>query len=230
MLNITEESKRIEFLKGKTAQAAGDYSARLGRYTIAQEEYQQAIAAYNLVDKTFPDFVEAQNHKKAVQKILAQLPSEDKHKQSYLMFDPLFILGQWLQNKFDNAKKAGWLPLEEIVGKKVLKRHNMTDKAIKRAKQVDLGNHQIIALVIELNETKNQSVKIIIRVLPIGEQIYLPDNLQLTVIPKSGKSDEYLTEHHNPGFETECCFYKHGEQFTVKMQLNDVIVTESFVL
>jgi hypothetical protein len=229
MLNISEEPKRIEFLKGKAAQAAGDYSARLGRYTIARAEYQQAIAAYDSVDKTFPDFVEAQNHKQMVQKILAKLPLENKPEQSPLLFDPLFVLGQWLQNQFDKAKKAGWLPPEEIVGKKALKKHNVTDKKIRRAKQINLGANQIVALVIELNETKNQKIRLVIQVLPIGDQTYLPDNLQFVVIPKSGKPDEYLTEHHNPGFETEC-FYKHDEQFTVKMQLNDIIVTEHFVI
>jgi len=237
MLNLTENSKRIGFLKGKAAQAAGNYFARLERYEIAREEYQQALAAYELVNQTFPDFTEAQDNKKTVQTRLGELPIQQHHPtnhptknkpdQSLMLCDPLFVLGQWLQNKFDKAIRAGWLTPAEIFGPKHFAfRKNQT---VKRAKKIKLGTDKV-ALVIELDKpSKNPEFKVIIRVCPIGEQIYLPEDLKFTIIPEKGEPDEYLTENHNHGFETER-FYKHGERFTVKVQLNDMMVTEDFVI
>ncbi|RKZ86142.1 MAG: hypothetical protein DRR19_15380 [Candidatus Parabeggiatoa sp. nov. 1] len=60
MSKLTGTQEQIGFLKGKAAQAAGNYYARLGRREIALEEYQQALSAYNSVHQTLPDFVEAQ--------------------------------------------------------------------------------------------------------------------------------------------------------------------------
>jgi tetratricopeptide (TPR) repeat protein len=216
MSNFTENQERIGFLKGKAAQVSGNYFARLGRHEIAREEYQQALAAYDTVYQTLPDFAEAQKNKKTVLENLSEL------------FGHLLELGRWLQNKFDKATEAGWLTLEDIFGTAIpaMSRRKM---AVKRAKQIDLGANRV-ALVIELDElSESHEIRVLMRVHPLGEQTHLPDNLKFTVIPKSGEPDEYLAKSHHPAFETEW-FYKRGEQFRVKVQLNDVTVTEDFVI
>ncbi len=154
-------------------------------------------------------------------------PTENRPDQPLTLCDPLFVLGQLLENKFDKAIESGWLTLEEIFGpKKFAFRRNKA--VVKRAKKITLDTDKV-ALVIELYELENQEMRVLMRVYPIGKQTYLPENLKFTVIPKSGEPDEYLTESHNPGFEKEL-FYKHGEQFSVKIQLDDVTVTEDFVI
>jgi len=214
MSNFTENQERIGFLKGKAAQASGNYFARLGRHEIALEEYQQALAAYESVYQTLPDFAEAQKNKKTVRDKLREL------------FGHWFVvLGKWLQNEFDKATEAGWLTLEEIFGTAIPAMPRK--RAIKRAKQIDLGTEKL-ALVMDIKEL-TQEISVILRIYPLGKQTHLPDNLKFTVIPTSGEAHEYLAQSHHPAFETEW-FYKHGEQFSVKMQLNDMTVTEDFVI
>jgi len=216
MPNFTENKERIGFLKGRSAQVSGNYYARLGRREIAREEYQQALASYDTVYQTLPDFAEAQKNKKTVLEMLGEL---------------LLELGRWLQNKFDKSTKAGWLSPEDIFGSNAFSRKFTTrnQQAVKRAKVINLGANRV-ALVIELDElSESHEIRVLMRVYPLGEPTHLPDNLKFTVIPKSGKPYEYLAESHHPAFETEW-FFKRGEQFRVKIQLNDVTVTEDFVI
>jgi hypothetical protein len=140
--------------------------------------------------------------------------------------NPPINLGLCLQNQFAEADKANWLIPEDIFGS-ALPAFRKT--AVKRAKQINLGANIRVALVIDLNESDNQEVSVIMRMYPIGTQTHLPDNLKFTVIPKSGEPDEYLAKSHHPAFETEW-FFKRGEQFSIKIQLNDVTVTEEFVI
>jgi hypothetical protein len=213
MSNVTENQERIGFLKGKAAQASGNYYARLGRHEIAKEEYQLALAAYNSVYQTLPDFAEAQQNKKTVLEILSEL------------FGHLLVLGKWFQNEFDKATEAGWLTLDEVFGTAIPAISRKM--AVKRAKQIDLGTEKL-ALVMDIKEL-TQEISIILRIYPLGEKNHLPDNLKFTVIPKSGEPHEYLAKSHPPAFETEW-FFKRGEPFEVKIQLNGVTVTENFVI
>jgi hypothetical protein len=140
------------------------------------------------------------------------------------LFGHLLELGKLLQNKFDKATEAGWLTLDDIFGTAI---PVVRKRAVKRAKQIDLGAEKL-ALVMDIKEL-TQEFSIILRIYPLGEPNHLPDNLKFTVIPKSGEPHEYLAKSHHPAFETEW-FFKRGEQFGVKVELNDVIVTEDFVI
>lgn len=132
----------------------------------------------------------------------------------------------WFQKKFDEATKAKWLIPEDILGSAIPALRKM---AVKRAKSINLGANILVALIIELNESDNQEISVILRLYPIGTQTHLPDNLKFTVIPKFGKPSEHLVKSHCPAFETKW-FFKHGERFSLKMQLNEVLVTEDFVI
>jgi len=217
MSNLARNQRRNPFTLGQVAQSVGDYFTSIKRYDEAREEYQEAIMAYNLVLQSSSQFALAQTQKGIIQKFLDD-------------FSPLaFVndLSQWLQKNFTKATEAGWQMLEEIFAKPIPA--FMATVAIKRAKRIDLGTDYTVVLVVELNEIENQDIKVIMRLYPFGEQTNLPDNLKFTVIPKSGEPHEYLAKSHHPAFETEW-FYKRGEQFRVKMQLNDVTVTEDFVI
>lgn len=219
MSNFIGNSERIEFLKGQAALLAGNYFARFGRPEIAMEEYQQALAAYNLVQQTFPDFMETQSQKKIVQEMLDKL------------FGPLLELGKWLVNEFEKAQEAGWLLLTDVFRDHAFdfRRLAFRTTAVKRAKLINLGIDKVI-LVIGLNELpETQEIKVVIRVYPLDGQNYLPANLKFTVLPKVGESHVYLANPHDPGFEMEW-FYKRGEQFDVQIQLNNFTVTEHFMV
>jgi tetratricopeptide (TPR) repeat protein len=221
MSNLAGNQKRNPLTLGQVAQSVGDYFIRIKRYDEAREEYQEAIMAYNRVLQSSSQFALAQTQKGIIQKILDD-------------FSPLaFVndLSQWLQKNFTKATEAGWQMLEEILGARQLAFRTATSKVqtIKRAKRIAFNVEQTVVLVVELMPIENQDIKVIIRLYPFGEQTNLPDNLKFTVIPKSGEPHEYLAKSHHPAFKTEW-FYKRGEQFRVKMQLNDVTVTEDFVI
>lgn len=137
-------------------------------------------------------------------------------------------LSDWLRKKFYQAIETGWQTLEDIFGPKARTQPAFRSHTVERAKQINLGT-EAVAFVLKLNELQNQEIRVLIGVFPIGEQTHLPKNLKVKVIPESGEPDEHLAESHPTGFETEW-FYEHGEKFSVEMQLDDVKVTEDFVI
>jgi len=222
MSNLARNQKRNPLTLGQVAQSVGDYFTSIKRYDEAREEYQEAIMAYNRVLQSSSQFALAQTQKGIIQKILDGFSG--KNVPVFPRLALVNNLSQWLQNIFTKAIEAGWLTLEEIFGTAIPAVRKM---AVKRAKQIDLGAEKL-ALVMDIKEL-TQEFSVILRIYPFGEQTNLPDNLKFTVIPKSGEPHEYLAKSHHPAFETEW-FYKRGEQFRVKMQLNDVTVTEDFVI
>jgi len=140
--------------------------------------------------------------------------------------NPPINLVPWRNSQFREAEKANWLRLYDIFGPAI---PAFRTHAIKRAKKIDLGQGQMVVLSIDLQPTTDQEMSVILRLSPINTLTHLPDNLKFTVIPKSGKPDEYLAKSHHPAFETEW-FFKPGEQFSVKVQLNNVTVRENFII
>ncbi|RKZ45306.1 MAG: hypothetical protein DRR16_26475 [Candidatus Parabeggiatoa sp. nov. 3] len=136
-------------------------------------------------------------------------------------------LSQWLQNHFSNAIDAGWQMLEDIFAQPIPA--FKATVAIKRAKQIHLGESHSVILVVEVNEPENQEISIILRVYPLDDT-YLPDNLKLTLLSESAEPLEtILAGIHNDCLEQPLSGIA-GEAFSVNLMLRENSVTEYFVI
>jgi len=136
-------------------------------------------------------------------------------------------LAQWLQKQFADSMKIGWQTLEEIFRKPIPAFRSGV--IIKRAKQISLGKEQTVALVIELKELEDKRLKVIFQVTVTGEQDSLPPTLKLTVTDQSANVLEVVAGDNDDYLEQEWLF-EMGEQFRVRLSLNDIEITEYFAV
>ncbi len=230
MSNITRNQRRNPFTLGEIAQSVGDYFIRIKRYDEAKEEYKEAIMAYNLVLQSSSHFAFAQKHKRIIQKILDELSI----KNVYVFPPPALVndLSQWLQNNFTKAIEMNWQTLEEIFGTKQLAFRTAASKAqsIKRAKHITFNVEQTIVLAVELTPLENQEISILIHVSVIEPQTELPENLTLILLSETGESlTEIQASSHNNYFK-QPLKAKSGEQFSVKLVLEECSFMEKFII
>lgn len=152
-------------------------------------------------------------------------------------------LSRWLQLHFE----AGWQTMEALFSPaasnpalsvrsadrvRETKTENSGDR-VTGGKLIDLGiqlaDHPVILLVTLAPEAKGE-VGVHLRVYPTGRQIYLPPTLQLIISDESGatcleaqaRSDDNWIQLEFSG--------EPGEQFSAKVALGDVSITEDFVI
>lgn len=150
-------------------------------------------------------------------------------------------LSNWLENIFTD----GWLKLEDLLStpKENLAfstRSNFSDnlenseEGITRGKKIDLGiqlgNKQFALIVTLLPTTEDEEVYICLRVYPTGNQIYLPKNLQLTVLDETGTSCVEISTRDEDNWIQSEFSGQTGEEFSVKLVLGDISITEDFVI
>ena len=153
----------------------------------------------------------------------------------------LVNLSQWFAGIFE----TGWQTIESLwnvpelrstyafrsVETLELDALKQPESITKRAKVIDLGIqilNQPVMLIVEISPEKDQQTSIHLQLHAIGNQIYLPPEVHLTVIDSSGaifldaqsrKSDNYIQLQFR-GEPTE--------QFSVRVALNNTSITEYF--
>ncbi len=150
-------------------------------------------------------------------------------------------LSRWLDRVFD----TGWQAVETLLSSEEsslafsLRSFEPSEAAdlerpetpIKRVKSIDLGmqGDGSVGLFVELRPQVDRLINICLKVRPTGDRRYLPPNLQLMVLDESGavflsaqsrSADNYLQLQ----FRGE-----PGDEFSVKVALGDVSITEDFV-
>lgn len=151
-------------------------------------------------------------------------------------------LSQWFANVFE----TGWQTVETLLNPPELDlafRSRSADSATLveserpdigtgRGKLIDLGIQladRPVALIVELTPEERKR-NILLQVHPIGNQMYLPPLLQLTVLDESGlifleaqarNADNYIQLQFSG---------VPGEQFSVKVALGDASIVEDFVV
>jgi hypothetical protein len=137
-------------------------------------------------------------------------------------------LGQWLEGQFTEAIAAGWQTLEEIFRKPIRAATRDDHEVIERSKRINLGVVQTMAVVMELEKLENQYVKVTLRVLPLEEKTYLPENLKLTLLSESGQSLDKVLVGKNEDRAKQVIKGSSGDRFSFEMALENVAVTENF--
>ncbi len=153
----------------------------------------------------------------------------------------LVNLSQWLTGVFNTS----WQTLESLSNQpelrpgyafrnsEIVDRTQEGDSLTKRGKLIDLGiqiANQPVMLIVEIRPDTDSQTSVRLQVHPTGNNSYLIPGLQLTVLDRSGavflesqarSADNYIQLQ----FKGE-----PGEQFSVKLGLNDASVTEHFVI
>jgi hypothetical protein len=110
---------------------------------------------------------------------------------------------------------------------------NQSDVVTRRAKLLDLGIQiadQPLMLIVELSPQADQKTSIRLQLHPTGNQLYLPLGVQLTVLDDTGtvfleaqarSADNYIQLQLRGDI---------GERFSVRVALDDISITEQFVI
>jgi Protein of unknown function (DUF1822) len=146
---------------------------------------------------------------------------ETIHKQKLLV-----NLRQWLPGIFN----PDWQPAELVLASNF--RSSTTNlstnlmPSMSRAKVIDVGTP--VVLVLELTPTDSEVFDIRLRVYPGGNSIYLPPNLKLIILDKTGNACmEAQAKNLNDWIQLEFSC-QHEEKFSVRMTLGETSITEQF--
>lgn len=157
--------------------------------------------------------------------------------------DTLVNLSQW----FIGQCQAGWQTVEDLWNSLEARPayafrspistpdtvFNQKEVVTRRAKLIDLGIqivNQPVMLIVEIAPEANGQTSVRLQLHSTGEQIYLPAGIELKVLDTSGSvfleaqarsADNYLQLHFRGELE---------EQFSVQVLLDDMSITENFVI
>lgn len=140
-------------------------------------------------------------------------------------------LSQWLQGVFDE----GWHAVDAVMNPEVnlaLSIRNVEEGA-KRCKLIDLGmqlGSQTVALLVNIIEAENK-LGILIQLHPTGGKRYLPPNLKLTLLSKSGKIIQQVQARSQDNYIQLKSFKGEvGKSFSIEVSLLDISAREDFEL
>ncbi|MEC4984223.1 MAG: DUF1822 family protein [Oscillatoria sp. PMC 1076.18] len=153
---------------------------------------------------------------------------------------PVVHLSEWIEDVFT----ASWQTIEELCNPPlnqpafsfrspgVLNRNvaKNTPDGIKLGKVLELKNAgKKIALLVGLESKNTPETAIWVQVSPTGENTYLPDNLQLSILDNEGeevmKSQARSSKSIKFKFTAEA-----GESFSVQVNLGEAVLTEEFLI
>ena len=98
---------------------------------------------------------------------------------------------------------------------------------------IDLGMHlagQAVALMVAILQKPNQNVAVLLRVYPMGSQRYLPAKLQLTGLLEDGQPFLKAESRDRDDYIQLKFCAEFGEQFRVRVSLENASITETFVV
>ena len=165
-----------------------------------------------------------------VEDIQVTLPVKEK---DIVPSEVLVNLSQWLNNVVDDF----WETVKEVLDEErvdlIFSHRYSSSPAVLKAQHIVLGmppNSHSLALVVAIMEQSGQERDICLQVHPIGSK-NLPDNLnfvaldttsgQTIVQDQAGNDREWIQLNING---------QPGEEFTIKIQLGDVNVTQNFII
>lgn len=132
-------------------------------------------------------------------------------------------LRQWFHDVFD----ADWQSIEEIFGSEETSIALKT-AGVKRAKWVDL--EQPVALIVTLKQESAEKTSILLQVHSLNPEMYLPENLQMTVLSASSEVRGCAIAHQSSHVIQLEFTVELGEEFTVEITSGDIQVTQDFLM
>ena len=143
--------------------------------------------------------------------------------------------GSWLADQ----SKQGWHSVEKVLGPQrslaYQVRNHQSFPEDAAAKIIDLGielKQSAFALLVAQFPTENQKVLVYVQVHPMGEDSYLPPNLQLELLDETGELVQKPVVARNYDHLIQLKRFKapSGTPFQIKLSLDEASVTERFRL
>jgi hypothetical protein len=133
-------------------------------------------------------------------------------------------LNNWLQNLFE----AGWQTVEEVLTPQTpllaLRR-----STVRRAKRIELQTNAVV-LIVTLQPENRERLGIHLQVCSVNPQMTLPPQLKLMILTDSGEVFREIIASGTDTFMQYEFSGQVGEQFSIKVALRDVSITEAFVI
>ena len=148
------------------------------------------------------------------------------------------ILNKWFENTF----VAGWKSLEaallvdsENLAFNFRKISNFaSDRLVEGVKILDIGlelKETKVALLIGLSLTASETIRIGVQLHPVGEQIYLPESIEIALLAPSGTVlQESVARNSDRFIQLKQFSCPHGQRFTLRVELGDNSLQEDFIL
>lgn len=144
----------------------------------------------------------------------------------------LVNLSQWLQNVIDSS----WQTLEEVLGSKqqqlVFARGDFSVETVVRSQPIELAIQSsavLVALVVAVTATSATNRAIRLQVHSTTDK-NLPQGLKCAVLDPSGNNILEVPAQKNDKWIQLDINGNPGEEFTVKVQMDDAIVTRNFMI
>jgi hypothetical protein len=142
-------------------------------------------------------------------------------------------LSNWFQNIFDND----WQPLEIFgmpSGDLVPVLRNLEDSSLERIKLIDLGiqvNCQSLVILVGIKPEADNKIGIRVQLRPCQGEDYLPHNTRLALLSSSGeKKQEVEARNQDNYIQLKRWKSKPGTKFSIQITLNDLSITEDFIV
>ena len=142
-------------------------------------------------------------------------------------------LTQWFQGIFEET----WLSIDALIHPEVnlsLNTRSVDLVALKRGKLIDLKmqlDSHSLALLVSIARGEQDQLGVCIQLCPTGGNKYLPSNLKLILLSKSGKLLQEVTSRSYDNYIQLKSFKgEAGKYFTIEVCLNDVSIIEDFKL
>ena len=151
---------------------------------------------------------------------------------------PVTNLTDWLQNTF----QTGWESINTIINPEPKnfafafrqRDANVTGVFVERVKLIDLGmqlGNQSVALLLGLTQEQEQKVGIRVQLHPANGQIYLPNNIKLSLISQSGEPIQELVSREQDNFiQLKRFTCPTGKSFRIQVAINNFSITEYFAI
>lgn len=140
-------------------------------------------------------------------------------------------LARWWQNTF----QPGWQTIDQVLnaGQHQLipanRNRDLGVGLVERGCQIQLGDQQLISMIVVLNETAEAAYDIAVELWPI-EAGHLPEKLLLAILDDTGEAVlEAHTREESEKLEMKFGGEK-GDQFSVRFALDELVITKNFVL
>jgi Protein of unknown function (DUF1822) len=158
---------------------------------------------------------------------LEELPGYLEELPGYLdKIQPPIDLSQWLEGVF----AEGWEKLENLLQTRQ-PQLVFRLKMAQRCKLIELGESgESVEMIVKLTEASEAEFDISVMVRSPHQESYLPANLQLMLMDEDGETvlDAYA-RNDNQTIELEFTG-SSGDNFSVKVVLGDICITEKFLL
>jgi hypothetical protein len=133
-------------------------------------------------------------------------------------------LNKWLQNLFESS----WQTVQEVLTPQTpllaLRR-----STVRRAKQIELQTNTVV-LIVTLQPENRERLGIHLQVCSVNPQMILPTQLRLLVLTESGEVFREIIASDTDTFMQYEFSGQVGEQFSIKVALGDISITEAFVI